>query len=108
LYPTTWRERFEVELGVVERCSENHVSVAAAARPDSPVQVPSAVLALSREYKFPITGEVNVPDRFDAPPGAGGVARATVDLTLSRDKKLLGRTDLIMDSRPDLYGVFVS
>jgi predicted amidohydrolase len=108
LYPTTFREQYEVDLGVIERCSENHVSLVVAARPDSPVGGTSAVLALPHEYTFPITGEVNVPDRFDAAPGEGQVVTGVVDLTLSRDKLLMGRTDLIRDSRPDLYGVLTA
>ena len=73
VYPTTWREHWEATLGVIERCSENHVSIVAAARPDSPVGEASMILALPKEYLFPNhrRGQCAAPHGGDEPPTDG-------------------------------------
>ena len=104
--PTTWRAEWEADLGCVERSAENHVSVVCAARADGRARRPSTILTIPTGYPFPETGEVNAPVRISGPVGTGVVTSA-LDLRTSDDKRLMGRTDLIADARPDLYATLV-
>lgn len=100
--PVTWRQPWESRLAAPERSAENRVTVVVSARADSPVADPSTILAVPGEYRFPQTGEVNMPDRTDAASAGAGVT-AEVDLNDSRDKRLMKRTDLVADRKPHLY-----
>lgn len=103
-WPTTWRQAWEPQLGARERSAENHVALVAAARPDSAYEAGSVILAPSPPDRFGQDGTVNQPDRWDAPVGNHEILVATIDLRGARDKRLMGRTDLLMDSRPDFCG----
>ena len=100
--PMTWRRPWESRLGAPERAAENHVSVVVAARADSASPAPSTILAVPGEYRFPATGEVNMPDRFDAADSGQPHVRR-IDLAPSRDKRLMRRTDLLAHRQPHLY-----
>ncbi|MBB5685340.1 carbon-nitrogen hydrolase family protein [Sphingobium boeckii] len=104
--PATWRDEWQVALMLAERSAENHMTIAAANRADSPFDAPSAILTTPPVYRFPDTMEVNNPDRFDA-AGRGATLSAEIDLAPNRDKRLMGSTDLILDSQPQLYGRLV-
>jgi deaminated glutathione amidase len=106
--PVTWSERWLPELAIRERVAENHVPIVAGARPDSPAPFGSMILTLPSEYMFPVTGEVNNPVVCQATVRSqGAVITADVDVRLSRDKRLMGRTDLLMNARPELYSSLV-
>ncbi|MEV0132748.1 carbon-nitrogen hydrolase family protein [Dactylosporangium sp. NPDC050688] len=105
--PTSWRHAWESRLVAPERSAENHVAVVAAARADSACAEPSTILSVPVDYRFPVTGEVNMPERRDA-PGTGAGVVATIDLRASRDKLLMRRTDLLADRQPGLYGALVA
>jgi len=104
--PARWRTSWQAALMLRERSAENHITIAASARADSPVPQPSIIVTTPPEYRFPATLEVNNPDRFMA-SALGESLCVTVDLAPNRDKRLMGATDLIMDARPELYGVLV-
>ncbi len=107
-WPTTWRQDWEPRLGAPERAAENHVALVAAARPDSPHATGSVILAPAPPERFGQDGTVNQPERWDAPAGNHQLLVVTLDLRRSRDKRLMGRTDLLLDSRPDLAGPLVA
>ncbi|WP_244929206.1 carbon-nitrogen hydrolase family protein [Nocardioides sp. W7] len=100
--PTTWRRPWEARLAAPERAAENHVTVVAAARADSPVAKPSTVLTFPAQYRFPETGEVNMPDRYDG-EDLGGAVVVRIETSTSRDKLLMQMTSLVADRQPDLY-----
>lgn len=104
--PATWRTDWQVALMLTERSAENHMTIAAANRADSPIDAPSAILTTPPVYRFPDTMEVNNPDRFDA-TARGATLTAAIDLAPNRDKRLMATTDLILDSQPQLYGRLV-
>ena len=105
--PATWRSDWQVELMLPERSAENHITIAAAGRADSPVAVSGRVLATPPVYRFPETKEVNKPDLYQA-DALTGAFTADIDLAPNRDKRLMGTTDLIMDTQPALYGRLVA
>lgn len=102
--PTTWRREWESGLVAPERSAENRVALVAAARTDSPTGQASSIFAVPGEYRFPKTGEVNMPDRLDA-DGPGENVSDHIDLAPGRDKRLMKRTDLLGHRQPALYGV---
>jgi hypothetical protein len=102
----TWRSAWQVELMLPERSAENHMTIAAAARVESPFVHPGMIVTTAPVYRFPETMEVNNPDRYHA-TGAAPLA-VTIDLAPNRDKRLMGTTDLIMDTQPALYGRLVA
>lgn len=104
--PARWREGWHNELMLTERSAENHVTIAAAARADSPCPQPGTVCTTPPEYRFPQTKEVNRPDRHVAPAPTGAFT-VCVDLAPNRDKRLMGATDLLRDTRPELYGAIL-
>ncbi|WP_244929211.1 nitrilase-related carbon-nitrogen hydrolase [Nocardioides sp. W7] len=99
--PGGWRHGWEHRLVAPERSAENHVAVVVAARADSVEPTGHAVLSTPTTYQFPITGEVNMPERHAAELGTPLVAE--IDLRASRDKLLMRRTDLLADRQPALY-----
>lgn len=105
--PATWRSDWHLKLMLPERSAENHITIAAAGRADSPVSAPAAILTTPPVYRFPDTMEVNNPDRHDA-PALTGAFTVEIDLAANRDKRLMGSTDLIMDTQPALYGRLVA
>ncbi len=102
----TWRSEWQVALMLPERSAENHVTIAAAARADSPCAHPGMIVTTAPEYRFPQTMEVNNPDRFVGPDH--GPLLVIIDLAPNRDKRLMGTTDLILDTQPALYGRLVT
>jgi predicted amidohydrolase len=102
----TWRSDWQVELMLPERSAENHVTIAAAARSDSPFAHPGMIVTTASVYRFPQTMEVNNPDRHVA-TGSEPLA-VTINLAPNRDKRLMFSTDLIMDTRPALYDRLVA
>ena len=92
---------------LAERSAENHVTIAAAGRADSPTAAPGTIVTTPVVYRFPETLEVNNPDRFVAPE-ITGLFTARIDLAANRDKRLMASTDLILDSQPALYGRLVA
>jgi predicted amidohydrolase len=105
--PATWRSDWHHALMLTERSAENHVTIVAAGRADSPAPAPGSIVTTPTVYRFPETMEVNNPDRFAA-PGVTGIFTARIDLSANRDKRLMASTDLIMDSQPALYGRLVA
>lgn len=105
--PATWRSNWQRELMLPERSAENHITIAAAGRADSPFPAPAIIVTTPPTYRFPETMEVNNPDahRADQPAGSFTVE---IDLAPNRDKRLMGSTDLIMDTQPALYGRLVA
>lgn len=102
--PSTWRAAWQTRLMLVERAAENHVAIAAAARADSPLAAGSIVASTPNRYVFGDTGEVNIPEQWHA-TGPGATLSVEVDLRGNRDKRLMGATNVILDNRPELYGV---
>ncbi|MFD2137777.1 nitrilase-related carbon-nitrogen hydrolase [Novosphingobium resinovorum] len=105
--PATWREDWHHELMLTARSAENHVTIVSAGRADSLCAKPGTVCTTPPEYRFPQTKEVNAPDRHIA-PSLTGAFTVEVDLAPNRDKRLMGATDLIMDTRPELYGAILA
>ncbi len=105
--PATWRNDWQYRLMLPERSAENHITIAAVGRADSPVPQPATIVTTAPVYRFPDTMEVNNPDRFQADAPAGSLTVA-IDLAPNRDKRLMGSTDLIMDTQPVLYGRLVA
>jgi predicted amidohydrolase len=105
--PATWRTDWQYTLMLPERSAENHVTVAAAGRADSPVPAPGTIITTSSVYRFPDTMEVNNPDRHKANAPSGSFT-VEIDLAPNRDKRLMATTDLIMDTQPQLYGRLVA
>lgn len=105
--PATWRSEWQYALMLTERAAENHVTIAAAGRADSPAPAPGIIVTTPVVYRFPETMEVNNPDRFVA-PAISGTFSASIDLSSNRDKRLMGSTDLIMDAQPSLYGRLIA
>ena len=104
--PLTWRANWHFALALPERSAENRIGIVAAARADSPVPLPSAIVSTATTYRFPDTGEVNYPDRWVSQRSDTTVT-ALVDLSANREKRLMGITNVLTDSRPDLYGALV-
>ena len=104
--PATWRAEWQTRLMLVERSAENHVAIAAAARADSPLAAGSVIASTPNRYVFGDTGEVNIPEQWHA-DGPGAALSVEVDLRGNRDKRLMGATNVILDNRPELYGVLV-
>jgi len=104
--PLTWRTSWQFELALPERSAENRICIVASARPDSSNSLPSAIVSTSTAYRFPETGDVNYPDRWIS-EGNNTTVTALVDLSGNRDKRLMGATNVLMDSRPDLYTTLV-
>ena len=105
--PATWRTDWQYSLMLPERSAENHITIAAAGRADSPVPHPATIVTTAPVYRFPDTMEVNNPDRFLADALAGSFT-VEIDLAPNRDKRLMGATDLVMDTQPALYGRLVA
>lgn len=104
--PMSWRRRYEHRLLAPERSAENHVALVVSARPDSPERAGSLICSLPAEYRFPVTGEVNMPEVAVAKPGEP--LAVTTDLATSRDKLLMRRTDLLRHAQPALYGALTT
>lgn len=105
--PATWREDWHHELMLTARSAENHVTIVSASRADSLCAKPGTICTTPPEYRFPQTKEVNAPDRHMV-PSLTGAFTVEVDLAPNRDKRLMGATDLIMDTRPELYGAILA
>lgn len=102
LYPTTWFVSWEPDLGLPERAAENHLSIVAAARPDSPVARGSLIATVPR-FPQPFRGKLNPSYVTLAPTGREAILFQTVDPEASRNKVMLPQTDAILNRRAHLY-----
>ncbi|MCS6803350.1 MAG: nitrilase-related carbon-nitrogen hydrolase [Chloroflexota bacterium] len=107
LYPTTWVVPWEPDLALPERAAENHLSIIAAARPDSPVARGSIIATVPR-FPQPFRGKLNPSYLTLAPPGREAILFQTLDPEASRTKEMLPRTDAILNRRPHLYRPLVA
>lgn len=100
--PCTVQERWETELGLLERSAENRVSIVASCRPGpagtSVVVTLPPDLTLWTARTRPFDGTINLPDVSRAAPGDPGV-RATVYPGRSANRMISRGTDLL-DGRP--------
>ncbi|GIW05717.1 MAG: amidohydrolase [Dehalococcoidia bacterium] len=102
LYPTTWFVDWEPDLAVPERAAENHLSIVAAVRPDSPIARGSIVATVPR-FPQPFRGKLNPSYLTLAPAGCEAILFQTVDPEASRNKVMLPQTDAVLNRRPHLY-----
>jgi hypothetical protein len=101
-YPATWRVPWEPALTAVERAAENHLHLVAAARPDSPVQRGSLLVAVDR---FPTQPHwwLRSPQPCEIAPGDGQFLTGSLATSHARDKTIFYNTNLVAHRRPTLY-----
>jgi predicted amidohydrolase len=102
LYPTTWFVAWEPDLALQERAAENHLSIVAAARPDSPVARGSIIATVPR-FPLPFRGKLNPSYLTLAPAGREAILFQTIDPEASRNKVMLPQTDALLNRRAELY-----
>ncbi|MBV9120314.1 MAG: hypothetical protein JOZ39_06360, partial [Chloroflexi bacterium] len=105
VYPTTWTERWETELGVHERAAENHVTILAAARLDSPLAAGSILVpAVRREVVRGPNITLNRYEALTAPARVPYLLTSELDVAAARNKSVFYRTDVFAQRRPEHYG----
>lgn len=107
VYPTCWRVAWEPTLGMRERAAENHLSIVAANRADSPV-ARGAVVATAPRFPTAWRGRLNPVDVAESSPEFETFVLQRVDPVASRNKVMLPQTDAIFNRRPELHGPLVA
>ena len=90
-----------------ERAAENHVSIIAANRADSPV-ARGAIIATVPQFPTAWRGRLNPVDITESSPEFETFVRQIVDPLASRDKVMLPQTDAVANRRPELHGPLVA
>ncbi|GIW08809.1 MAG: hypothetical protein KatS3mg060_3614 [Dehalococcoidia bacterium] len=106
-YSTCWRVEWEPRLAVRERAAENHVTIVAANRADSPIGR-GAIIATVPRFPVPWRGRLNPADLTESSPGIETFVRQTVDPVASRNKLMVPQTDAIFNRRAELHGPLVA
>jgi predicted amidohydrolase len=106
-YSTCWRVEWEPRLALRERAAENHLTIVAANRADSPV-ARGAIIATVPRFPTPWRGRLNPADLTESSPGIETFVRQTVDPVASRNKLMVPQTDAIFNRRAELHGPLVA
>ncbi|MCS6800474.1 MAG: carbon-nitrogen hydrolase family protein [Chloroflexota bacterium] len=106
-YSTCWRIEWEPRLALRERAAENHLTIVAANRADSPV-ARGAIIATVPRFPTPWRGRLNPVDLTESSPGIETFVRQTVDPVASRNKLMVPKTDAIFNRRAELHGPLVA
>jgi predicted amidohydrolase len=99
VYPTTWTEDWEPALAVRERAAENHVSLVAAARLDSPVQAGSVII-----QALPASAFSSALQRIEVHQAHAGQTQwlmEHVDVAAARNKVVAHKTDVLAGRRAE-------
>jgi len=106
LYPCNWRLDVEPELLVIERAAENHISVVASNRTDSPIQTGSKIITGER---YPTTKhwKMRFPESETLHYGVESSHALSVDLGAMVQKLVAYKTDLIADRSVDQYSALI-
>ena len=100
--PTTILERWEVEVGLVERSAENRMTIVMATLPSaagtSRIIAPDRDFTLWTQWTRPFDGNINCPNVTQALAGPG-VTTAVIDPSTAGNRQVTLKTD-VLDSRP--------
>jgi predicted amidohydrolase len=100
--PGTLLERWEADVGLIERAAENRLSIVMATRPSaagtSMIVAPDRDFTLWTQWSRPFDGNINYPNVTRAPASAG-TTTAIVDPSTAGNRTVTLKTDVV-DGRP--------
>ncbi|MCL6646748.1 MAG: carbon-nitrogen hydrolase family protein [Chloroflexi bacterium] len=106
-YPACWRVEWEPRLALRERAAENHLTILAANRADSPV-ARGAIIATVPRFPVPWRGRLNPVEVAESSPALETFILQRVDPVASRNKQMVPKTDALRSRRVELHAPLVA
>ncbi|GIW11870.1 MAG: hypothetical protein KatS3mg061_2927 [Dehalococcoidia bacterium] len=98
---------WEPRLALRERAAENHLTILAANRADSPV-ARGAIIATVPRFPVPWRGRLNPVEVAESSPALETFILQRVDPVASRNKQMVPKTDALRSRRVELHAPLVA